>query len=212
MNSDPLSDDSLLTLRDASNQLSARAGEIILLCGDVGTGKTVWLKRLAGLTAMPANYSASIAGKQPGKELGKTLMLFDRQPPLWLGQNVAEELSFGLKKQPATEELTAALAAWDLSAVSLTAELSRLNRLQAIRLSLAAISLAEAELIILDNPTDTLPEADALTLRDDIATWAERTKTTVVVACNRWHDWRPVASQRWQITSTEALPQQGEQA
>ncbi|NWF35177.1 ATP-binding cassette domain-containing protein [Mariprofundus sp. KV] len=212
MNSDPRSEDTTLTLRDASQRLAAEAGEIILLTGAVGSGKSLWLKRLAGVTDLPNNTSATIAGKKPGKAAGETLMLFDRQPPLWLGQRVGEELCFGLRTPPASEVLTAVLSAWRLESLSPSAELSSLNRLQAMRLSLATMALAEPKLALLDSPTDSLPETDAITLRDDITAWAERSKTTVVVASNRWQDWQSVATQHWQVTSRDDLPQRGAQA
>ena len=212
MTSDPLSEENLLTLRDASQLLAAEAGEVILLTGSVGSGKSLWLKRLAGLIDLPKNTSATIAGKKPGRAAGETLMLFDRQPALWLGQSVAEELCFGLKKAPSSESLTTILADWRLGRLSPTSDLSTLNRLQAVRLHLAAMALAAPKLALLDSPTDSLPEADAITLRDDISAWAEASKTTVVVACNRWQDWQSVATQHWQVTTADDLPQRGEQA
>lgn len=212
MNSDPLSEEKRLILRDASQLLAAEAGEIVLLTGTVGSGKSLWLKRLSGLVDLPVNTSAIIAGKKPGKAAGETLMLFDRQPPLWLGQSVAEELCFGLRTPPAIDVLTAILSAWRLESLSLSAELSSLNRLQAVRLSLATIALAAPKLALLDNPTDSLPAADAITLRDEIAAWAYESKTTVVVACNRWQDWQSVVTQHWRVTTADDLPQRGEQA
>ena len=206
MKIDPLSENPILTLSDAEHQLQAVSGEIILLTGEVGSGKSLWLKRLSGLLDIPSHISASINGKTVRKEVGSVQMLFDHQPPLWLGQNVAEELCFGLKERPAPERLAELLSEWRLSTLDLTCELTLLNRLQVVRLSLAAMALAGPAIALLDNPTDALPEADATTLRDDVAAWAHRSNTTVVVACNRWHDWQPVASQSWRVTAAEDLP------
>ncbi|ATX82713.1 hypothetical protein Ga0123462_1871 [Mariprofundus ferrinatatus] len=65
MNSDPLTDNSVLILRDAARSLEAAAGEIVLLIGEVGSGKSLWLKRLAGLASSPPQFTATIAGKPP---------------------------------------------------------------------------------------------------------------------------------------------------
>ena len=211
MKTDPLSENSVLIFSDAEQTLTANAGEIILLTGQAGSGKSLWLKRLAGLLELPSHISASINGKSPGKESGIVRMLFDRQPQIWLGQSVSEELCFGLKKRPSPERLIKVLADWGLNELDPASDVATLNRLQAVRLNLAAIALAAPKITLLDNPTDALPEKDALTLRDKVAAWASHSETTVVVACNRWHDWQMVASQQWWVTTTEELPIEGDQ-
>ncbi|ATX82725.1 energy-coupling factor transport system ATP-binding protein [Mariprofundus ferrinatatus] len=206
MNSDPLTDNSVLILRDAARSLEAAAGEIVLLIGEVGSGKSLWLKRLAGLASFPPQFTATIAGKPPGKEIGAVQMLFDHQPPLWLGQNIGEELSFGLKAMPSRHDLATALATWGVADLESDRDVATLNRLQSVRLRLAAMELSGPVIALLDNPSDALPEADAVTLRDDIAAWVKRSNTTVVVASNRWHDWQPAATQLWRVTAADFLP------
>jgi len=206
MKSTPLPENPTLILSDAEQAVKAAPGEIILLTGEVGSGKSLWLKRLAGLVALPSHTSASINGQEPGKVIGTVRMLFDQQPPLWLGQSVVEELSFGLKDRPDPERLSELLADWRLSTLDPGCELTSLNRLQTARLNLASMALARPSVALLDNPTDALPEPDAIALRDDIAAWVHRSNTTVVVACNRWHDWQPVATQSWRVTAAEDLP------
>ena len=210
MKTEPQASNSGLILNDNDQQLKAAAGEIILLTGAVGSGKSLWLHRLAGLTDLPAHISSMIGGKPVAKARGSALMLFDRQPQLWLGQTVAEELCFGLKERPEPETLHTVLSQWGLSELDLGSDLATLNRLQGVRLSLASISLAAPKLALLDNPTDALPEQDAFTLRDDISAWASHSVTTVVVTSNRWHDWRSVATQNWWIGDADKLPQWGE--
>ena len=206
MITDPLPENPILILSDAEHQLQAVSGEIILLAGEVGSGKSLWLKRLAGLLDIPSHISASINGKAVHNEVGRVQMLFDHQPPLWLGQSVAEELCFGLKGRIDPERLAELLAEWRLESLDPTSELTSLNRLQAVRLNLAAMALAGPAIALLDNPTDALPEPDVIALRDDVTAWAHRSNTTVVVACNRWHDWQPVATQSWRVTAAEDLP------
>lgn len=192
--------------------LQADKGEIILLTGDIGSGKTLWLKRLAGLVKLPATISALINGKTPGREIGDVRMLFDQQPPLWLGQNVAEELVFGLKSPPSGEVLSKALHDWKADELQLSQSTTSLNRIQAIRLTLTSISLANPKLALLDCPTDSLPQKDAIAIQKLVSSWARESNATVVVASNRWHDWREVATQTWRVEAADDLPQWGEQS
>lgn len=212
MNSDPTLNTPVLALHDGINTVQAAAGEVILLMGEVGSGKTCWLEQIAGLIKPSSHLSVTINGQPSGGDLGSVRMLFDRQPVLWLGHSISEELCFGLKKQPSIEKILGALANWRLAQLEPAGSVSDLNRLEAARLMLASSSLTTPALLLLDNPTDSLPEADALSLRDDIAVWAEQSNTTVVVACNRWHDWLPVATQVWRILAPDHLPQREAQA
>jgi len=167
----------LLQLTGVECCLQASAGELVLLMGDVGSGKSVWLQRLAGLSDCPPQISC--------RTPEVVRMCFDRMPPLWLGGTVEEELLFGLKYRPSVGQMELALSDWQLSDVSLQHDPHSLNRLQSIQLALAAIDLARPGLVLLDNPSAALPEAIALDLSRAIAVWAQSAQTIVVVASNR---------------------------
>jgi energy-coupling factor transporter ATP-binding protein EcfA2 len=194
-----------LELTDSMTTLQARSGEIILLTGKVGSGKTLWLHRLAALADMPPSMTITL----DGTDKHRVRLLFDRWPYVWLGQTVEQELMFGLKIQPAPQQLEKTLADWGLSDLSIDTELQTLNRIQSLRLSLAAMSLAQAALILLDNPTAALGEFDAHALINDMTDRDLLANAIMVVACNRWQDWQSSASQIWQITRPNALPQAG---
>jgi len=196
-----------MKLADSKVTLQGRSGEIILLTGESGSGKSLWLHRFAALADLPEEVSLAANGLSIDKLT--TRMLFDRWPCVWLGQTVAQELMFGLNVQPSPQQLTNALSDWGLSAISLDTGPHSLNRIQSLRLSLAAMFLAEADLILLDNPTAALSQADAHAVITDIANKSGQANTIVVVACNRWQDWRSSASQIWRITAPDALPQAG---
>ncbi len=196
-----------LILSDDTSSLHASAGEIILLTGHAGSGKTVWLHRLAGLAEPPSCMTVTLDGVATKKINQPIRMLFDRWPPVWLGQTVAEELLFGLGKRSEQLNLEQVLSEWGLSELTLASGLDSLNRLQSLRLSLAAISLAKPAIALLDNPTAALSEEDAVTLTGEITRQAKQSDTIIVVACNRWHDWRSGASQIWRVSSPDALPQ-----
>jgi len=196
-----------LQLSDADASLHATAGEIILLTGHTGSGKTLWLKRLAGLLEPPAKMTVTLDGIATKKTPLPIRMLFDRWPPVWLGQTIAEELEFGLDEQPGQQYLEQILSQWGLSGLALTSDPKTLNRTQSLRLSLAAMNLARPAIALLDNPTASLPAEDAMTIIEETTIMATQSDTIIVVACNRWHDWRSSASQIWHISSPDALPQ-----
>lgn len=198
-----------LEISSLGERLHANSGEVVLLTGAVGSGKSLWLQRLAGLVKPPVNIEISIddATYSTSSQPRNIRMLFDRWPPVWLGQYVGEELAFGLSIRPSIKSLTDILEKWGIGELALDTNLQTVNRLQAIRLSLTAMDLAAPALVLLDNPTAALPQDEASALCDDISNWAEQSDTIVVVACNRWHDWQPAASQEWCLSVPDALPQ-----
>lgn len=197
-----------LNLDDGNRSLTAATGEITLLTGPVGSGKSLWLERLAGLRPLPAGIACTLAGKPwpDRKNSAAVRLLPDLYPHLFLGQTVAEELTFGLTTGPTREQLQAALAAWGLAGLPLSGNVRSLNRIQSLRLLLAGMTLAAPALVLLDNPVAALPAAEAETLQREIRDWAARDKLVVVVACNRWQDWQPWVGQTWRLDSPDALP------
>jgi len=194
-----------LCLSGPASSLLAEAGHIALLHGDIGSGKSLWLARLAGLQPMPKGvlltYSGHLSDSSP-----VVRMLFDRRPQIWLGQTVAEELCFGLPGTPNISLLHQVLTSWGLDGLDLQADVQSLNRLQGLRLGLASMDIAKATLALLDSPTDSLPEAVATQLIEDIQAWAARSNCIIVVACNRWQGWQHAASHIWQTTAPSQMP------
>jgi len=196
-----------LQLSDAKTSLHASAGEIILLTGHSGSGKTLWLKRIAGLIAPPDGMTVTLDDTATQKTTLPIRMVFDRWPPVWLGQTVAEELLFGIGQSPEQQDIERILSDWGHSELALISNPGTLNRVESLRLSLAAITLANPAIALLDNPTAALSEKDAATLAQEIALRTKQSDTIIVVACNRWHDWRSSASQIWHVSSPDAMPQ-----
>ncbi|MDQ6998214.1 MAG: ABC transporter ATP-binding protein [Mariprofundus sp.] len=191
-----------MILSSAEQSLVADAGALVVLTGDVGSGKTLWLKRMATLVALPDGLTCTMAESAP-----VVRMMFDRWPCSWLGQTVEEELMFGLKGAVSVLLMEETLRRWGLKGVALADETQSLNRLQSIRLSLAGIDLANPALVLLDNPSAALCEQMALDLSMDIAAWLKQTNTIVVVATNRWQDWQTVLTQTWHVESPKCLPE-----
>ncbi len=192
-----------LSITGPSFSLHAEAGSITLLRGDVGSGKSIWLERLAGLQPLPPDVVLTHSGNQEPV----VRMLFDRNPPLWLGQSIGEELCFGLSVTPTADAVAAVMRNWRLDDLDLHTDVLNLNRLQSIRLSLAAMDLAGPGLALLDSPADGLPVSNAEQLMNDIDAWAQRSDCIVVVASNRWQGWQIKASQIWRTTSPLRMPE-----
>ena len=200
-----------LEISSPEERLHANSGEVVLLTGAVGSGKSMWLQRMAGLVEPPATMEITIDGAacSTSSHPPTIRMLFDRWPPVWLGQYVGEELAFGLSTRPSIMSLTDVLEKWGIAEMALDADLQSINRTQDVRLSLAAMELASPALALLDNPSAALPQGDARALCDDVANWAGQSDTIVVVACNRWHDWQHRAKHIWQFNTPDELPRSG---
>ena len=91
-----------LEISSLEERLYAYSGEVILLTGAVGSGKSLWMQRMAGLVEPPATMEITIDGVacSTSSHPPTIRMLFDRWPPVWLGQYVGEELAFGLSTRP----------------------------------------------------------------------------------------------------------------
>ncbi|MDX8411329.1 MAG: hypothetical protein R8K46_05585 [Mariprofundaceae bacterium] len=196
-----------LVLCRGEMSLSALGGELTLISGPVASGKSTWLLRLAGVYPFPSDVQCHFDDRPwPADAGGKLRLLPDGFDRLWMGNDVGDELGFGLRPRPSDECMRQMLDAWRVSGLALDAPLQSLDRLRALRVALAALTLAKPAIMLLDNPTAALPVEDGALLRQDVRAWARQTGMVVVAACNRWQDWRDVADQRWQCSKEGDMP------
>ncbi|MDX8389218.1 MAG: ATP-binding cassette domain-containing protein [Mariprofundaceae bacterium] len=202
------SDASTLTVYFPSHQLQICRGESLLLSGGKsGCGKSYFLHCLAGLSPWLQGVHATSSGQEwpPKKHDARAVrMLFDLWPLPWLGHDVAEELMFGLPCQPDQGAMKEALAAWRMGGLDLHTPTQSLSRMQAVCVTLAAASLAEPKLLLLDNPVASLPLTDADWLRDTIRGWAKDSGCMVVSACSRWQEWN--VDRLWWVEDDHGWP------
>ncbi len=190
-----------LTLQQGDLSLRVTGGELLLLSGAAGCGG--WLKRMAGIQSPPPGIDIHLQPLPLSKATVR--LLADRWPPVWLGHSVAEELRFGLRQHLDDDALLAALRRWGAQSV-LQHTVQQLAREEALRVTLAGMLLAEPHMVLLERPTVALSAEVEAQLIAQIAAWAEQMQLIVVVATNRWQDWRAVASQRWHIDAQDQLP------
>jgi ABC-2 type transport system ATP-binding protein len=196
-----------LVICDGSATLAAARGEVVLLSGSVASGKSMWLLRLAGIQPFSTGVRCQFDGLPwPASSSEKLRMLPDGFDRLWLGSDVGDELGFGLKPRPSDQHMRQMLDAWRVPGLALNASLQSLNRLHALRVALAALTLAKPAIMLLDNPTAALPVEDGALLRQDVRAWARQAGMVVVAACNRWQDWQNDADQRWQCSKEGNMP------
>lgn len=180
-------------------QLSVRTGRVHALLGANGSGKSTLIKILAGVTQASSggriyvgsrSVAATAITPAAAKDLGmrfvhQQLGLF---PGLSLTENVAAATGFpvaGLATIPWRElnRRTAAL----LGEFGIDARpADRVDSLRPSTRTLLAIARAmgpdpQSRLLILDEPTASLPEADARHLLDAVRTLTERGITTLIV-------------------------------
>ena len=192
----------MLEIRDRDTcHARARAGELVLLIGRSGGGKSRTLRRLAGLSAWPEGVRVQWRNKAwPPRRPPPVYFVPDLWPPVWLGRTLGEELGFGLTKSPAQAELDEVLAKWGL-ATKLAKPTEALARHEAARACCAAAELAaraqRAELVLLDQLLDALALPAARACARMLAQMAAAQRIVVILATAHPRAFAPIAMRIW---------------
>jgi len=141
--------------------LALETGEILMLCGDTGAGKSVLLRALARLDPLDAGQ-LTLDG-QPASELQpaayRARVTYLPQKPVMLATTVEQELCAGLAfaahqaRQVTRDQLIAQLALLGKPAAFLESPSDHLSGGEMQIVSLMRVLLLEPELLLLDEPT-----------------------------------------------------------
>ena len=135
--------------------LTIEAGQAYELRGGNGVGKTSLLETLSGL----------YKGFKGKFFLHKPYLYISRRAPFAQEETLLENLSFWASFWKSSENLSKALATWDLKALS-RLPYNHLSQGQQQRANLARLSLKSAPLWLLDEPTAALDQQSIATFKN----------------------------------------------
>jgi ribose transport system ATP-binding protein len=173
--------DTLLVVRNVSKKFGGtqalsdvgmhlKAGEIVALLGENGAGKSTLIKILAGVYALDAG-SITFGGADPTGALRRPPIAFIHQDlGLIEWMTVAENicltlgfpLRFGLVNWTAARQRAAAALEWLGTDIDPDLRIQNLSRTEKSLVAIARALAADAQILVLDEPTASLP-ADEVT-------------------------------------------------
>jgi ribose transport system ATP-binding protein len=147
--------------------LTVEGGEILALLGENGAGKSTLIKLLAGI--YQPDHGSMLLGERPiERHWNHHLAFIHQDHGLIDGMTIAEnmalvrgyERTLGLIDWPATRDNAERALDHVGLRVDPTANVSELSRTERSLVAIARALATEADLLVLDEPTASLPEAD----------------------------------------------------
>lgn len=173
--------------------LSIPTGEVVLLCGKSGCGKTTITRILNGL--VPHFYEGNLSGKvlingrniveQPIHETARMVgSVFQNPRSQFFNIDSTSEVVFGCENMgvavPKIEELLSQTAHTFHIENLLGRNLFQLSGGEKQKIACASVSMAEPDIFVLDEPTSNLDWESIKNLKDIISVWKKQGKTIVI--------------------------------
>jgi tungstate transport system ATP-binding protein len=184
--------------------LALAAGDLIVLTGDNGSGKTTFLKMLAGLEQpdrMHLRFGDLEATERGYPRELRRLIVYVHQHPYLFNTSIADNIRYGLRLRRLSDEVcarrTAEAVAWAGVGHLLGVEPRRLSGGEKQRVALARVKALEPRVLLVDEPTANL-DAPARAQVIDLLIKTATGDNCVIVACHdrelvelggarRWH-------------------------
>jgi len=179
--------------------LSIKAGEVVLLCGESGCGKTTLTRLINGL--IPHFWEGDLRGEVlvdgkmiqeiPLYESAKTIgSVFQNPRSQFFTVDTTGELAFGSENQglPATlikERIQNTVEQFEIEAL-LGRSIFALSGGEKQKIACASVSACQPEILVLDEPSANLDAKTTNDLRQMLRKWKEEGKT-IVIAEHRLH-------------------------
>mgnify|MGYP004672719531 CR=1 FL=1 len=166
--------------------LDFQEGQITGLIGRNGSGKTVLLKCILGLTT-PTKGTIHIAGKQVGKDMDfpEDIGFIINMPGFLPNYSGYMNLKFlaDIRKRVGKKKICEAITMVGLDPTN-RKKVGKYSLGMRQRLALAQAMMEDPDILILDEPMNSLDNAGVLEMRQIIAKLAERGKTIVLTSHN----------------------------
>lgn len=166
--------------------LDFQEGQITGLIGRNGSGKTVLLKCILGLTT-PTKGTINIAGKQVGKDMDfpEDIGFIINMPGFLPNYSGYMNLKFlaDIRKRVGKKKICEAITMVGLDPTN-RKKVGKYSLGMRQRLALAQAMMEDPDILILDEPMNSLDNAGVLEMRQIIAKLAERGKTIVLTSHN----------------------------
>ncbi len=174
------------------------SGEVVLLCGPTGSGKSTFLKTINGLAptftggrlqGLVELEGVAITGKLP-HELSELLGYVNQQPEgAFATDTVEEELAFGMEQlgfteQDMLERIRLTSTRFNLDHL-LNVPLTAISSGQQQKVSIGSVLAAGQTVLLLDEPTSALDEISAVQLLETLRYLATSNNVTVLIAEHR---------------------------